>query len=150
MWEATPTWKSPLDNGGSKDPPFTFDWRNRRAIGEATRKRMKRKKLWNEALSAHICFVSLRSLFSCRGIITRAGACWRTWKVKRNKPGSKERILGRFKKEEKRPVQGRVTYVFPFPSTGSLMSSPTEEGRRGGQVRAAKLSLWLTCGKGTV
>lgn len=71
--------------------------------------------------------------------------------VKRNTPGNEERVLGRLKNEEKRPVQGRVTYVFPFPSTGSLMSSPMEEGKRGGQqVRAAKLSLRLTWRKSSV
>lgn len=78
MWKATPTWKSPLDNGGGKDPPFTCDWRNHRAIREATRKRMKRKKLWSEAVSVHICFVSLRSLFSRRRILTRGAVCWST------------------------------------------------------------------------
>lgn len=70
--------------------------------------------------------------------------------MKRNTLGNQERVLGRFKKEEKRPVQGRVTYVFPFPSTGSLMSSPMEEGRRAGQVRAVKLSLRLTWRKSSV
>lgn len=68
----------------------------------------------------------------------------------RNTPGNKERGLGRFKEEGKRPVQGRVTYVFPFPSSGSLMSSPMEEGRRGGQVRAANLFLRLSRRKSSV
>lgn len=45
---------------------------------------------------------------------------------------------------DKWPVQRRVTYVFPFPRTASLMSPLMEEGRRGGQVRAVKLSLRLT------
>lgn len=137
-----------------KTRPSGFDWRNHMAIREATRKRIKRKKLWSEALSVHVCFVSLRSLFCFflfffrRRIITRGGACGRAGKV--NTPGNKERALRRFKEEGKRPVQGRVTYVFPFPSTGSLMSSPMEEGRRGGQVRAAKLFLRLTWRKSSV
>lgn len=131
MWEDAPTWKSPLDNGGGGDPPLTFDWRNRRAIREATRKRMKRKKLWNEAVSVHICFVSWRSLFSRKRITTRGGACWRTGKGEAERAG--EQGASTWALQERREAAGSGEGHVCFSVSRHWLADVIADG--GGQER---------------